>query len=153
MRPFFYSVEGPNLYGESLENASWGVNATISQQFAESLAKTKRTKRIEKILQEDANFILKHGKFPNFSKFGKQRAYHFFEDTSLVRAVCVPGNACDLALDESALGYVGKFREKGEIIGDLNFMQHNVDSFTQAVFLEVLFRKWANHFEYLLSSP
>jgi hypothetical protein len=84
-----------------------------------------------------------------FKQFEKQRVHHFFEDTCLIRGVQVPGNACDLSIDESGLRELEEFKRQGKIQSNLGYMQHNVDSFMQAVFLELLFRRWANHFEYL----
>jgi len=149
MRKFYYYTEGPALYGDSLETARWGISAEISTKFADKLAKEKRTERVEEILERDAKMLMAKGKFPYFKRFEKQRIHHFFEDTCLVRTLQVPGNACDLAVDESALRELERFREKRIIEQNMGYMQHNVDSFMQAVFLEILFRNWANHFEYL----
>ena len=151
MNNFYYSIEGPSLYENSGRIPRWGLNATISKSFANTSIHQKRTERIEEILEGDANLTLQKGKFPDIRIFGKQRIYHFFEDTCLVRAVQVPGSACDLALDESALHEIARFGERGQVESDLSYMPHNIDSFAQGIFLEVLFRKWTNHFVYLLT--
>jgi len=151
MMEFYYSVKGPALFGDSIETARWGISATISQPFADAIAKQKRTDRVEDILEGDAKIVLEQAKFPGFKHFSRNgRIYHFFDNTCLVRGMCVPGNACDLALDESGLRGLEHFREKGQMPADLSYMQHNVDSFGQAVMLDVLFRNWTNHFSYVL---
>lgn len=147
-----YSVEGPELYGESKETARWGVSAILERSFAERLAKEKRTTRIEQILEEGVKEIAheKRRLLGSFEIDGQKKPFLFYEDTCLVRTVQVPGDSCDIGLDESSVRYLEKFRAEGRFVSDLEYAPHNVDSFLQAVFLEILFRQWANNFEYLI---
>jgi hypothetical protein len=64
MKKFYYSTEGPALYGDTLETARWGIGAIISAEFANKVIKRKRTEKVEEILEEDAKMLMARGKFP-----------------------------------------------------------------------------------------
>ena len=139
---FVYALDGPHLYGDSLERARWGISANLSGDFVAQLLEEKRTQRFEKMLESGADMLLKQSKIPEFKSRGLKRYHLFFRGTPLLQVVQVPGNACDLAIDESGLGSLGYENAfKGHFMG---YMCHNVDTFNQAAFLGILFTNWAN---------
>ena len=84
-----------------------------------------------------------------FGKKYKGMPYGFAEDSWLVRGMFVPGDACDLSFNESALGnFLGSGWERMNKAGDkpiwVDYSPHNVDSINQAMCLRELFLNWAN---------
>jgi hypothetical protein len=84
-----------------------------------------------------------------FSQKYKGMPYGFAEDSWLVRGMFVPGDACDLSFNESALeNFLGSGWEKVNSGKNnpiwLDYSPHNVDSIKQAQCLRELFLNWAN---------
>ncbi|MGY4884529.1 MAG: hypothetical protein ACP5NZ_03040 [Nanobdellota archaeon] len=77
-----------------------------------------------------------------------QMPYQFVEGSWLVHAICVPGDACDLALSEMSMRDflnegLKKFDHQRTPIW-VDYTGHNVDNINQARCLRELFINWAN---------
>ncbi len=74
--------------------------------------------------------------------------YQFAEDSWLLHAICVPGDACDLALGqfslEDFLGDGWKRMKDSNTELFVDYAPHNVDTLKQALCLRELFINWAN---------
>jgi len=85
-----------------------------------------------------------------------QMPYQFAEGRWLVHAICVPGDACDLALSEMSIRDfldegLKKFGHQRTPIW-VDYTGHNVDNIDQARCLRELFINWANRTNICLNS-
>jgi hypothetical protein len=131
-----------------LENAGmggYGFGVDLDSNFGIKARNTPIPDTSKKVFAEQGSKIVQHF----FGKRFKMNPYQFVENSLLVHAICVPGDSCDLALDESGLSDF--FNEgwekikKGKYIPfSVHYSPHNVDSFQQAQCLRELFLNWAN---------
>ena len=84
--------------------------------------------------------------------------YLFLKGSSLLHGVSVPGDACDLSLDESGRDEFGSRWEKvrllqeGERPSFVMYTWHNTGIYVQAIAQRELFLDWANY-AYVLLNP
>jgi hypothetical protein len=91
-----------------------------------------------------------------FGKKFKMNPYMFAEDSWLVHVIGAPGDACDIALDESGLNYFfgsgwEELQKKKFVPFSIHYSPHNVDTFKQAQCLRELFLNWANRANIILN--
>ena len=130
-----------------LENAGvggYGFNVNLDSKLGIKAREKIIDKKILSHFKEEGSKIVK-------SFFGKKfgmNPYLFVENSWLVHAICVPGDACDLSLSENSIRDFISDLEKvkiGKYIPfSVHYFPHNVDSFQQAQCLRELFLQWAN---------
>lgn len=115
--------------------------------------------RKEKLIEKSFNYIQESGRDILKSFFSEKvnNPYVFVEDSWLVQSILVPGDACDLSLNESGLrDFISdwnKRQSKGLVPFATEYVCHNTDSFIQAQALRELFINWANLTNDVLYSP
>ena len=159
MRKFIYEIN--DFYPPNKSSlGAWGFSISLDQEIAIKLRELKRENRIEDILQEQGRRIVTGFKL---NKLGKiKHPFQFVEDSLLLRSALVPGDACDLSLDDVALNsFVGNYKnyresldeyiKKGGEMPSIQYISHNVDSQQQASALLSLWAHWANTTKFLVN--
>jgi hypothetical protein len=148
MKKYVYEV--PVIFPR--ENSPFGSVYNFNAMLDGNLGLLARKKEINdhtyNVFKEEGIEIVKSYLSYMDKKYNKM-PYQFAEGSWLVHAICAPGDACDLALNEMSMrdflsdGWEKlKNREKTPIWVD--YTGHNVDSINQARCLRELFLYWAN---------
>ena len=148
---FIYQVPPifPNC-NEGCERGSYGFSTSIDNDFAVLARRTPMKEHSLNYLQQEGRRIVK-----GFDLKGicGETPYVFVDDRWLLRFAQVPGDATDLGIDnlsaftdrwENYSAVMDKMKEQGESLGIVNYVPHNVDSFSQAAALLALWLNWAN---------
>lgn len=138
-----------------LENAGmggYGFRVNLDSNLGIIARKELMIPNVKKTFVEEGSKIVESF----FGKRFKMNPYKFAEDSWLVHAIFVPGDACDLALSESSL--IDFFNsgweevKKGKYVPfSVEYSPHNVDTIEQAQCLRELFLNWANTTNILLN--
>lgn len=157
---FIYQVPPiiPKGKDEEWKPGYYGFMAHLDGDFAVSARSSLIPSVAEERLQEDGRKIIKNFKMKGM--FERDTPYCFLAGSWLLQYVTVPGDATDLGLSHvedfgcdwhSYAGYAEKLREKGESLGSVNYVPHNVDTHQQASVLSALWLHWANTANAVLS--
>jgi hypothetical protein len=144
MKKYVYEVPAIRL----LENAGpggYGFHVYLDSDLAIKARKKQLEYHTFRIFRKEGTKIVQ----TFFGKKYKSMPYGFAEDSWLVRGMFVPGDACDLSFNESALNdFLGsgweRMNERGAKPIWVDYSPHNVDNIKQAICLRELFLNWAN---------
>lgn len=150
---FIYQVPSvfPPGRKEEFRPGYCGFTASLDSDFAVLARKTAMNEHTQKRFRAEGNEIVKRFKIKGI--FGVNAPYSFIEGSWLLQYAQVPGDACDLGLDDaenfigewqSHLRFVEEMKERGESFPAVNYVPHNVDSHQQASALLALWLNWAN---------
>ncbi len=143
-----FSRLGPSLIG-------WDIRTSIDERTALKLRKIRLEKDIFEMLQTDARETISGFQLDESEKI--ENPLRFVDDSRLLWEVKVPGNSCDLSLEDSEKGnFVENFPayeesytprkpvRDGEEPRLVRYKPHNVDTQQQASALLSLWLNWAN---------
>lgn len=157
---FIYQVPPiiPKGKDEEWKPGYYGFMAHLDTGFAVDARGTLMNESAHEILQKDARKIIKSFKMKGM--FERDTPYCFLAGSWLLQYVVVPGDATDLGLSHvedfgcdwhSFAGYAKELRRKGESLGGICYVPHNVDTHQQASVLSALWLNWANTANAVLS--
>ncbi len=154
MRRFVYEIDG--LFPPEKEMlGGWGFVANLDCDFALRLREQKRTEHLEQTLQQDSKAIITKFRLDEFGII--KNPLMFVEDSQLILGVVVPGNSCDISLDESSKrNLISGFEEHKVFLAEsakqanfqrvpVRYVPHNVDIDKQAYALASVWINWANN--------
>jgi hypothetical protein len=147
-----------DLFGPKDRNfpGDWGFCFELNTEVAIKLRDEKINYSIVDNFQETGRSIIKGFGLEEFGIINNP--YHFIEDSALIQGVNVPGNACDLSLDDYAMdNFMESFESYKSFILEnkktrledirkvaVSYVPHNVDTPLQASGLLSLLLNWAN---------
>lgn len=149
---FIYQV--PPIFpgcNEEGKHGGYGFSTSIDNEFAILARKTPMNDYSVNLLQKEGREIVKGFNLKGICE--KNTPYFFAEGSWLLQHVQVPGDATDLGIDnfsdftdrwEHYLEFAEKMKNKGESLGIMRYVPHNIDSYPQAVALLALWLNWAN---------
>lgn len=140
----------------------WGFTFELDNEVAIKLRDKKIKSSFVNNFQETGRGIIKGFGLEEFGLI--QNPYQFIEDSALIQGVNVPGNACDMYLDNYAMdNFMESFERHKEFILKIkeirpedvrrvpvSYVPHNVDTPLQASGLLSLLLNWANWAEVLI---
>lgn len=130
-----YRIMGFGSVGDHM--GAWGFCITVPGYFGNAAKEKKRPATFDESLRAFTKEMWpKHLNLPENADWWQmemERAFHFHEDTCLIRSVSVPGNACGL--------------DPGSSFGSpydnaYSWLPHNVDVQGQATALLYMWLKW-----------
>lgn len=144
-KKFIYECS-PLVPREDLTLGRWGFCIELDGNFAHVARQNEMTEFARNRFLEIGREII-GVYFPKHDMKLVHPPYHFVADSWLLQYVQVPGDACDLGFDQSALHeFCTAWQSQREVTErfPVNYGPHNVDNSAQAFCLQALWLNWAN---------